>query len=210
MRRRVVLGAAAVPLALGAALRPAAAQAPAGKTYALVHGAWGGGWIRRPVADGLRAKGHRVFTPTQTGLGERRHLLSRDITLDTFVADIAGVLEAEELTDVILIGHSFGGSAVSGVADRVGERIRHLVYLDALLPENGRNAFSVLPQGIEADRRRQVAEQGGGAPCRCRRRAPSRCRRRRAPGSPAASRRIPSAPTTAPCGWRTRSATAGR
>ena len=162
MRRRVVLGAAAVPLALGAALRPAAAQASAGKTYALVHGAWGGGWIWRPVADGLRAKGHRVFTPTQTGLGERRHLLSRDITLDTFVADIAGVLEAEELTDVILIGHSFGGSAVSGVADRVGERIRHLVYLDALLPENGRNAFSVLPQGIEADRRRQVAEQGGG------------------------------------------------
>ena len=87
------------------------------KTYVLVHGAWHGGWCWRPVADALRAQGHKVFTPTQTGLGDRKHLLSRDITLDVFVDDVANLMEAEELRDAILVGHSFGGSAISGVAD---------------------------------------------------------------------------------------------
>ena len=75
-----------------------------GKTYVLVHGSWAGGWIWAPVAERLRAQGHRVFAPTQTGLGERSHLLSRDITIDTFVQDIVNVIEAEELRDGILVG----------------------------------------------------------------------------------------------------------
>ncbi|MCW8086244.1 alpha/beta hydrolase [Sabulicella glaciei] len=160
MERRTMLAAGALALAA----TPALAQQPAAspKTYVLVHGAWGGGWIWKHTAEGLRAKGHRVFTPTQTGLGERKHLMARSITIDTFVEDIAAVLQAEELRDVILVGHSFGGFAVTGVADRMPDRIRHLVYLDALLPENGDTAFAVLPPGIEEARRRTVAEQGGG------------------------------------------------
>lgn len=128
----------------------------------LVHGAWHGGWCWRDVAAGLRAQGHRVFTPTQTGLGERKHLMSREITLDTFITDVVNVLEAEELQDVILVGHSFGGSGISGAADRVPERIRHLVYLDSLMLEGGQSPFSMLPPQVVEARRRQVNEQGQG------------------------------------------------
>jgi pimeloyl-ACP methyl ester carboxylesterase len=99
-----------------------------GKTFVLVPGSWAGGWIWAPVAERLRAQGHRVFTPTQTGLGERRHLLSPNISIDTFVDDIANLLEAEDLQDVILVGHSFGGIPITGVADRMPERIRHLEH----------------------------------------------------------------------------------
>src|SRR5579875_3323603 len=104
-------------------------MADAQRTFVLVHGAWHGGWCWSRVAAILRGRGHRVFTPTQTGLGERAHLLSRDITFDTFVQDVVGVFEAEELEDVVLVGHSFGGSSISGVVDRMPERVRRLVYL---------------------------------------------------------------------------------
>ncbi|GJE02673.1 alpha/beta fold hydrolase [Methylobacterium isbiliense] len=130
-------------------------------TFVLVHGAWHGGWCWRRVADRLRAGGHRVFAPTCTGLGERAHLLARGITLATFVRDIAGVIEAEELADVVLVGHSFGGLAISGVADLMPEAIRHLVYLDALLVEPGRAPFDVLPPEVVADRRRAAEETSG-------------------------------------------------
>ncbi len=108
-----------------------------GLTFVLVHGAWHGGWCWVRVADILRSQGHRVFTPTCTGLGERAHLLSKDITLDTFVRDVAGTIAAEELTEVVLVGHSFGGLAISGVAEAMPERLRHLVYLDALIVQPG-------------------------------------------------------------------------
>src|SRR5215831_14186711 len=98
-------------------------------TFVLVHGAWHGGWCWRSVADSLRSKGHRVFTPTQTGLGERRHLLSGDITLDTFVEDLTNLIEMEELQNIVLVGHSFGGVVVSGVTDRMPERVGQLVCL---------------------------------------------------------------------------------
>ena len=168
-RRDLALGlfatAAATPSAL-AAMR-AAAQVPGlpesrGKTYVLVHGSWGGGWQWASVAERLRAQGHRVFTPTQTGLGERKHLLSRDITIDTFVEDIVNVLEAEDLRDVVLVGHSFGGIPITGAADRAPERIRHLVYLDALIVQGGRSAFDGLPAEIVAARRKAVQEGGNG------------------------------------------------
>ncbi|PIK71132.1 alpha/beta hydrolase [Methylobacterium frigidaeris] len=150
--------------ALGAAaLATGAAQAQgASKTYVLVHGAYGGGWIWRDVAAGLRGRGHRVFTPTQTGLGERSHLLSRQITVETHIEDVASVIATEDLRDVILVGHSYGGMAVTGVADRMTDRIRHIVYLDALIPENGDTAFTILPAGMADARRKTALEQGAG------------------------------------------------
>ncbi|GAC1339950.1 MAG: alpha/beta fold hydrolase [Acetobacteraceae bacterium] len=121
-------------------------------TFVLVHGAWHGGWCWRDVTRLLQQAGHRVATPTCTGLGERAHLMSRDITLDTFVADVAGVIAAEELDDIVLVGHSFGGLAASGVADRMPERIRALVFLDALLVPPGATPFDALPPEIVAAR----------------------------------------------------------
>lgn len=133
-----------------------------GKTFVLLHGAWHGGWCWRDVATLLRAQGHRVTTPTQTGLGERRHLFSGAITLETFVQDVVEHLQAEEIEDAILVGHSFGGLGISGAADRVPARIRHLVYLDALVLEDGQAPFDIMPAEVVAGRRKLAAEQGGG------------------------------------------------
>ena len=138
---------------------PAAARP---RTFVLMHGAWHGGWCWSRVADPLRAAGHRVYTPTQTGLGERSHLLSRDITLDTFVADLINVLEWEDLNDAVLVGHSFGGIAISGAADRVPHRIRHLVYLDAIVPRDGMSFFGALPPDVMAARRKVAQDTSGG------------------------------------------------
>jgi pimeloyl-ACP methyl ester carboxylesterase len=163
MDRRTVLPAnAGAPVASAAEGASAQAQRGGSKTFVLVHGAWHGGWCWRDVAGALRAQGHRVFTPTQTGLGERRHLLSRDVTLDVFVDDVANLFEAEELRDAVLVGHSFGGSAISGVADRMPEAVRHLVYLDSLMIAPGQSPFGTLPAEVVAARRKLVAEQGGG------------------------------------------------
>src|SRR3984885_11396551 len=145
MERRDVLKTMAIAgLAAGAGGAAATAQTNA-QTFVLVHGAWHGGWCWSRVADRLRSGGHQVFTPTQTGLGERKHLLSKDITLDTFTRDIANVIEAEELSNIILVGHSFGGLAISGVADAMPDKIRHLVYLDSLMVEGGKRPFDSLP-----------------------------------------------------------------
>ena len=132
------------------------------KTYVLLHGAWHGAWCWRDVAADLRARGHRVTTPTQTGLGERRHLFSGAITLETFVQDLVEHLESEEIEDAILVGHSFGGLGISGAADRVPARIRHLVYLDSLVLDDGQAPFDTMPAEVVATRRRLAAEQGGG------------------------------------------------
>ena len=160
-RRDVLKLAAATGAAALTPSLPAAAQSTP-KTYVLVHGAWHGGWCWRRVADRLRAAGHRVFTPTQTGLGERSHLLSKDITLDTFTQDVVNVIEFEELSDVILVGHSFGGSPISGAAERVPEKIKHLVYLDAFILEGGQSPFDVLPRDIVTSRQKAAQESSGG------------------------------------------------
>jgi pimeloyl-ACP methyl ester carboxylesterase len=131
-------------------------------TYVLVHGAWHGGWCWSKVAAILRGRGHTVFTPTQTGLGERSHLLSGSIDLDVFITDVVNVLRWEDLTDVVLVGHSFGGNVVSGVADRLPERICRLIYLDAATLENGQSAFSLLPAEIVAARTEAARETSGG------------------------------------------------
>ncbi len=162
-RRAALAGLSALGAAALSGTAAHAQSAPgASKTYVLVHGAYGGGWIWRDVAAGLRQQGHRVWTPTQTGLGERSHLLSRQITVETHIQDVAAVLEMDELRDVILVGHSYGGMAVTGVADRLTDRIRHVVYLDALIPENGDTAFTILPAGMADSRRKAALDQGAG------------------------------------------------
>lgn len=111
----------------------------------LVHGAWHGGWCWRKVRPLLEAAGFRVFTPTLTGLGERAHLRQPIPSLRTHVEDIAGLITAEELQEVILVGHSYAGMVVTGVADQLRERIRHLVYLDAAVPSDGDSFASHIP-----------------------------------------------------------------
>jgi pimeloyl-ACP methyl ester carboxylesterase len=106
-------------------------------TYVLVHGAFGGGWDWRHVDDLLTADGNTVFRPTLTGQGEHANLSSTNIDLDTHIQDIVNVILWENLHDIVLVGHSYGGMVITGVADRLPGRIKHLVYIDALLPENG-------------------------------------------------------------------------
>ena len=106
-------------------------------TFVLVHGSAHGGWCWRGVADRLRAQGHRVFTPTLTGLGERAHLLTRRVDLDTHCQDVMALITCEELVGVVLVGHSYAGIIISLVADRMPGPLRHLIYLDAQVPQNG-------------------------------------------------------------------------
>ena len=112
-------------------------------TFVLVHGAWSGGWGYTKTARLMRARGHEVWVPTLTGLGERSHLAHPGITLSTHIQDVVNVLEYEDLTDVILVGHSYGGMVTTGVSSRCAERIRTLVYLDAFLPANGQALWDI-------------------------------------------------------------------
>ncbi|MBW3654944.1 MAG: alpha/beta fold hydrolase [Gemmatimonadetes bacterium] len=123
----------------------AAAQedAPAGKTFVVVHGAWGGGWAWKRVDSLLTPRGHTVYRPTLTGLGERVHLGSPEVGLGTHVRDVVNTLVYEDLRGVVLVGHSYGGMVITGVADQVPDRISHLVYLDAYLPEHGESVLGL-------------------------------------------------------------------
>lgn len=131
-------------------------------TFVIVHGAFGGGWEWTPVAQALRELGHDVFTPTLTGMGERRHL-GPEAGLTTHVEDIVAVLEFEDLHNVILCGSSYGGMAVTGVADRVPERIALVVYIDALVPRDGQSGLDILPAWF-GDSVRAAANEHGWAP----------------------------------------------
>jgi pimeloyl-ACP methyl ester carboxylesterase len=117
-------------------------------TYVLVHGAWHGSWCWKHVRAALQSAGHNVFTPTLTGLGERSHLNSPTIDLSTHIADIVNLLKWEELSDVVLCGHSYGGCVVAGVADQIPDRIRALVFLDAFVLESGESVMDVVPPGV--------------------------------------------------------------
>jgi len=109
--------------------------------FVLVHGSWHGGWCWKRVLPLLRKAGHEAYAPTLTGVGERAHLLSRDICVETHVNDVVGLIEAEELTEVVLVGHSYAGNVITVVADRLEQRhprlLKHLVYLDAGIPDPG-------------------------------------------------------------------------
>jgi len=128
-------------------------------TYVLVHGAWRGSWCWKGVRRKLMASGHEVFTPTLTGLGERSHLLSQDVDLSVHVLDVVNLIKWEDLHDIVLVGHSYSGLVVRAAADRIPERIRSLVYLDAFIAENGQSLYDACP-GI-ADPQRQSARRHG-------------------------------------------------
>ena len=112
-------------------------------TYVIVHGAWGGGWDWRTVDSMLTASGNRVYRPTLTGLGERVHLATPATDLSTHITDVVNVIRFENLHDVVLVGHSYGGMVITGVTDRLPDRIRRLVYVDAFLPEHGESVLTI-------------------------------------------------------------------
>lgn len=123
---------------------------PQHRNFVLVHGTSHGGWCWARVADLLRARGHRVFTPTLTGAGERSHLMSADINLDTHITDVVNVIKWEGLEDVVLCGHSYGGWVISGVVEQVLPRIGSIVYLDAFMPEDGQRGVDLQSPGSKA------------------------------------------------------------
>jgi pimeloyl-ACP methyl ester carboxylesterase len=149
-RRTMMTGIAAASagaIASHAAGSPARAQATA-KTFVLVHGAWHGGWCWRRVADLLERRGHKVFAPTMTGLGERSHLADAKVGLGTHVTDIANVIKWEGLRDIVLCGHSYGGMVITALAERVQPAIASIVYLDAFVPEDGQALIDLGSQGV--------------------------------------------------------------
>ncbi len=123
-------------------------------TFVLVHGAWHGGWCWKRVRRRLQQLGHDVYTPTLSGLADRSHLLTRSVNLSTHIDDVVNLFRWEELSDVVLCGHSYAGMVITGVADRMADRIRALVYLDAFLPESGENVL----QNVHEPQRTAVIE----------------------------------------------------
>ncbi len=130
-------------------------------TFVLVHGAFHGGWCWREVSARLHAEGHEVHAPTLTGLGERHHLAGAAVDLTTHVQDVANLLQWHELREVTLVGHSYGGMVITGVADRMAERLSSLVYLDALVPENRQSVLDLQPPERRTAILDEVAAGGG-------------------------------------------------
>ena len=120
-------------------------------TFVVAHGAWSSGWAWKKMRPLLRAAGHEVFTPSYTGLGERSHLAAPEVGLDTHIQDVVNVLFYEDLSDVILVGHSYGGMVATGVADRASERIRKVVYLDAFVPKDGESLNDLTQRPPDAE-----------------------------------------------------------
>ena len=138
LSRRQLLGSLSI-LSFASVTKAFANCAPKKTSFVLVHGAWHGGWCWSKLTPMLKSAGHQVFTPTLTGLGERSHLFTTEIDLNTHIQDIINVLEYEDLNDVILVGHSYAGMVISGVAETAGQRLSQLIYLDAYLPESGKS-----------------------------------------------------------------------
>src|SRR5437660_8462264 len=148
-RRALLAGSAA--LAVEAKAQPAAARR---HTFVLVHGASQGGWCWRRVSDRLERRGHKVFTPTLTGLGERSHLMNRDVDLDMHITDVVNVIKWESLENIggiVLVGHSYGGWVVSGVAEQMLPAISSIVFLDAFVPENGQKGLDLNSERSRAE-----------------------------------------------------------
>src|SRR5687768_6397697 len=116
-------------------------------TFVVAHGAWSSGWAWKKMHPLMQARGNRLFTPSYTGLGERAHLAHPNIDLETHITDVVNVLVFEDLRDIVLVAHSYGGVVGTGVADRARDRIRRLVYLDAFVPEDGKSFFDLTGQG---------------------------------------------------------------
>jgi pimeloyl-ACP methyl ester carboxylesterase len=131
-----------------------------GKTFLVCHGAWSAGWAWKKMHPLMAAAGHRLVTPTYTGLGERVHLANPSIDLETHIQDFLNVIKYEDLCDIVLVGHSYGGMVATGVADRARDRVTQLIYIDAFVPEDGQSLFDL----NEADRQRMtdLAKSGDG------------------------------------------------
>ena len=133
-------------------------------TFVLVHGAWAGGWVWRKIVPLLRAAGHDVHATTATGQGDRVHLAGPAVDLDTHVTDVVNVLEFEDLTEVTLVGWSYGGMIISGVAEQVPERLAGLVYLDALVPVDGQDSYDAELPSEEVRAADRAAAEAAGMP----------------------------------------------
>lgn len=131
-------------------------------TYVLVHGAWHGSWCWSRVRAELSHAGNEVFTPSLSGLGERSHLLSPTINLETHIADVVNLVRWEDLTEVILVGHSYGGAVITGAADRITDRISSLVYLDAFLLDDGESIHDTFSDEARSSDLRRVDRDGEG------------------------------------------------
>jgi pimeloyl-ACP methyl ester carboxylesterase len=131
-----------------------------GATFLVCHGAWGGGWSWKKLHPLMRGSGHRLVTPTYTGLGERAHLASPAIDLDAHIEDVLNVIKYEDLRDIVLLGHSYGGMVATGTADRAGDRVTQLIYLDAFVPRDGQSLFDLNEPGRLP--MRELAKSGDG------------------------------------------------
>ncbi len=129
--------------------------------YVLVHGGWHGAWCWDKVVPLLQAAGHQVYTPALTGLGEQAALLTPEIGLDTHIQDVVNLIESKDLQQVILVGHSYSGMVITGVADRLPGRIAHLIYLDAVIPRNGQALVDTAPF-VGTVLRREANKNGDG------------------------------------------------
>ena len=135
-------------------------NASSARTFLVCHGAWGGGWSWKKMHPLMRAAGHRLLTPTYTGLGEREHLANPSINLETHIQDVLNVIKYEDLNDIVLLGHSYGGMVAAGVADRARDKIAQLIYLDAFVPRNGQSLFDLNEAGRGP--MRDAAKSGDG------------------------------------------------
>ena len=128
--------------------------------FLLIHGAWHGGWVWNEISEILRYQRYSVSTPTLTGLGEKKHLLSSKITIETFIEDVVNHIIFENLNNIILVGHSFAGSVISGVADRLKDRIKKLIYFDAMILIDGQKPFDITPKET-VEQRIELAKKFG-------------------------------------------------
>ena len=130
--------------------------------FLLIHGAWHGGWVWNEISEILNYQGYSVSTPTLTGLGEKKHLLSSKITIDTFIEDVVNHIIFENLNNIILVGHSFSGSVISGVADKLKDRIQKLIYFDAVILKDGQKPFDIAPKELVKQRIELAKRFGNG------------------------------------------------
>ena len=131
-------------------------------TFVLVHGAWQGGWAWDRVVPLLRAQGHEVHAPTLTGVGDRAHLISPQVGLDTHIEDVLAAIHNQQLTGVVLVGHSYAGQVIAGVASAAPDKLSRLVYLDAFVPDDGQSATEQQPEAIAHHYKESVEERGFG------------------------------------------------
>jgi pimeloyl-ACP methyl ester carboxylesterase len=161
---RVAAGAGLMAAGASDAIVGAASAQAGPRTFVLIHGGWHGGWCWRRVADQLQGKGHKAYTPTLTGLGERSHLMSALVTLDTHITDIVNVIKWEDLDNIVLVGHSYAGFVISGVAERALHSIGSIVFVDAFLPQNGQRVVDLALPELRATALAAAAKNEVGRP----------------------------------------------